>query len=714
MAIRRSARLRDRSTSAEPQATPEPTTNNNTTSKNNVNNNKDAPSNRHQTDKLPSVMEHDETPALEDFPVVPKHAPGTPLKSTPLKSTTPKPTLKSTPLKSTPLKSTPLKSIQRSPAKTPTSVFTRPPHQEMHPSKVHQSTTKQADSGLILGFNPIKKDASGNVVKNNVQDTPTKANASPASTHFGTPGFEFKFASQESELSDEARKLMESVRGDVAKIKAQMIQNQASEPEHELQSADRIFAHPKGQASRFSNAHMAEFKKMDSIAGHASAFRATPGRFQPLQKTLKRTNSKARLDEPESQGSPSKSARKPSPADAPAAGAKRVKHDSSDDASTRRPTTADTPSKPVQARPRPRPRSTVRSSLLTPTRASSMRAATSLKPPRTSMIPSLARSPISKPSDAPHTPRTEFNPRFKSNLPSLGNLKSILRRHQPLFSRDPAKIASGTHVAAPDFTSSMIFGAPREDGSDELARTPSPKKRVEFNFSTNAPEGPPESPSPSKIPKSARSLEPVSTDVVYPTLPTLTPERGSTEVQSPSIRHVRPSDVTIDTQLPEVSGIPHGIRHKKGNHETSEAPRDPNGPDIAGIPHGIGHRKRVREDVDDEVDTENVPPEEPVEGRSIKRVKLVPTPAKLAPNPSKLAPTPSKLAPTPSKPAPTPSKLAPTPAKPSSSPFKSRSHTPQRSNSITSKGTPSSARPKSRGALSMSRLNMLSQPKSRP
>ncbi|PLN80826.1 hypothetical protein BDW42DRAFT_170230 [Aspergillus taichungensis] len=693
MAIRRSARLRGRSASAEPQATPEPTTNNNNTPKNNkVNNNNTAPSNRHQTDKLPSVMEHDETPALEDFPVAPSHTPGTPLKPAPPKSTTPKPTpSKSTPLKSTPFKSTPLKSIQRSPAKTPTSAFTRPPHQEMHPSKVHQSTTKQADSGLILGFNPIKKDAAGNVVRNNVQDTPTKANASPASTHFGTPGFEFKFASQESELSDEARKLMESVRGDVAKIKAQMIQNQANEPEHELQSADRVFAHPKGKTSRFSNAHMAEFKKMDSIAGHASAFRATPGRFQPLQKTLKRTNSKARLDEPESQGSPSKSARKPSPAQAPAAGAKRVKHDSSDDASTRRPTTADTPSKPVQARPRPRPRSTVRSSLLTPTRASVARASTSLKPPRTSMIPSLARSPISKPSDAPHTPRTEFNPRFKSNLPTLGNLKSILRRHQPLFSRDPAKIASGTYVAAPDFTSSMIFGAPREDGSDELARTPSPKKRVEFNFSTNAPEGPPESPSPSKIPKSAR---PVSTDVVYPTLPTLTPERGSTEARSPSIRHVRPSDVTADTQLPEVSGIPHGIRHKKGNHETSEAPRDPNGPDIAGIPHGIGHRKRVREDVDDEADTENVPPaEEAAEGRSIKRVKLVPTPAKLAP---------------------TPSKLAPSPAKPSPSPFKARSHTPQRSNSIASKGTPSSARPKSRGALSMSRLNMLSQPKNRP
>jgi hypothetical protein len=30
---------------------------------------------------------------------------------------------------------------------------------------------------------------------------------------------------------------------------------------------------------------MAEFRKMDSIAGHASSFRATPGRFQPVTMT---------------------------------------------------------------------------------------------------------------------------------------------------------------------------------------------------------------------------------------------------------------------------------------------------------------------------------------------------------------------------------------------------------------------------------------------
>ena len=64
---------------------------------------------------------------------------------------------------------------------------------------------------------------------------------------------------------------MESVRGDVARIKAQMVHDK-SKQDHE-EHGDRKIAMPKGRAGRFSDVHMAEFKKMDSIAGHASAFR---------------------------------------------------------------------------------------------------------------------------------------------------------------------------------------------------------------------------------------------------------------------------------------------------------------------------------------------------------------------------------------------------------------------------------------------------------
>ncbi|KAE8391310.1 hypothetical protein BDV23DRAFT_153287 [Aspergillus alliaceus] len=656
MAVRRSARLRSRQASDEPQPPASPVNNNTSNANNNNINN------------LPAVIERDETAA--DGPS--NHA------------TTPKSkTSVRTPHKAT----TPVH--KPSPAKTPTTAITRPSHQVMHPSKVHQSTTKQVDSGLILGFNPIKKDAEGNVVKDSqIENTPSKTKASPASTYFGTPAFEFNFSCADSQLSDEAKKLMESVREDVAKIKAQMVQDKESGPAQvdNNETEDRRIAQPKGQASRFSAAHMAEFKKMDSIAGHASAFRAIPGRFQPVQKTLKRTNSKARLDESSNQNSPTKSPTK-SPAPATVS-TKRAKHSKDDDTSARRQTVGEkSASRPATTRIRPG----IRSSLMTPTRASMARtSSTSLKPPRTTMIPrpSLAQSPTSKLSTAPRTPRTDFNPRFKSNLPSL-NLKSILRPHQPLFSKDPVKIASGTHVAAPEFSSNFLLGTAR-NASEEPAQTPSPKKRVEFSSSTRErDDGAMPSPSPSKIPAASGSR--VESDVVYPTLPTLTPDHTSKktggETKSPSIRHVRQSDTIASLTLPDIPGVPHGIGGKKRHRET-ESTHDPSLPDVPGVPHGIGNKKRHRDAAGRDNDNENVPPvNSTTEGRSAKRIKFS--------SPSKISQIKMSM---------------PTP-----SPIKERSQTPLRSTTSTSRtGTPASARQRSRGALSMSRLNMLAQPKNRP
>lgn len=532
-------------------------------------------------------------------------------------------------------------SERKSPAKTPTTSLTRPTHFEMHPSKVQQSTTKQADSGLILGFNPVKKDAQGNVVKETpTQNTPSKTAVSPESTFYGTPALDFKFSSQESQLSDEAKKLMESVRQEVARNKANMVrENPSSTTAGPSQNVERKIAKPKGKANRFSDVHMAQFKKMDSIAGHASAFRATPGRFQPVQNTLKRTNSKARLDEPESKNSPARATPLAPTPTTPSA--KRVKQDKPETTPQNRQTN---PKSAIA-----RPRAGVRSSLLTPTRASMARASTSLKPPRTTMIPSLVRSPLSKPADAPSTPRTEFNPRFKSNIPTLSSLKSILRRHQPLFSRNPTKIAAGTHQTAPDFTPELLLRPSRESSHEPAAATPSPKKRVEFTPCTKPRPTEVMSPSPSKIP--ANITYPSTSEVVYPTLPTLTPDRGNAQ-KPPTIRSVRPSDAAVEATLPEIPGMPHGISHKK-RHRAAE----------------------------DDADRENVPPNDDLsQGRSAKRVKVS-------------TPEPSK--------------------QPASSPLKSRSHTPSRLGPGSArKGTPASARPRNR-MLSMSRLNMLSQPKHR-
>ena len=122
-----------------------------------------------------------------------------------------------------------------------------------------------------------------------------------------SPSFEFKYAT-DSNLSDEAQKLMENVRDEAARIKAQMIADKGEQDRKDedaeqlyggISAACRKIAKPKGKAGRFSDIHMAEFKKMDSIANHASSFRAQPGFARPTTQSLKRSGSRAGLDDPE-------------------------------------------------------------------------------------------------------------------------------------------------------------------------------------------------------------------------------------------------------------------------------------------------------------------------------------------------------------------------------------------------------------------------------
>lgn len=575
------------------------------------------------------------------------------------------------PLTKTPSHKTPNRSAKRTSTNviTPTSATAaRPSRAEMHPSKSHQSTAKKVDSGLVLGFNPIKKDTDGKILGNGISDnTPTKSKPSPATSGFGTPGFEFKFQSQEADLSDQAKLLMESVRGDVARIKAEMLEEKSKQDHADEEAGrpygDRKIAKPKGKTGRFSDIHMAEFRKMDSIAGHASSFRATADRFQPLAKSLKRTKSQAQLDNSESHdSSPSRSAAKSSNVTTPTAAtsAKRVKHNTAEDTSARsQPAKTETQKVETPRRPvGPRPRPSVRNSLMTPTRASLARCSTSLRAPKTSLIPSIKLSPAAKEIASPRTPQTDFNPRLKTKLPTLSNLRSILRRPQPLFSRDPAKIASGTHVAAPNFNPKSLF-AGAGDVSDS-APTPSPKKHVEFTPSVKSRhELVAASPSPSKAP-SARRLS-ATGDVQYPTLPALTPERNSTATvsttpvsKSKSIRQVHNTDTNeVPGAFPELPVVTHGIAH------------------------GIKNKKRSREesetnDTPPTTKTKKISPDDtPSDERSTKRLKATPSPIK-----------------------------------------RRVINTPVRSTSGRL-GTPAnaSANKKSRGVLSMSRLNMLSKPK---
>lgn len=64
-------------------------------------------------------------------------------------------------------------------------------------------------------------------------------------------------------------------------------------------SPQRKKVEAKGKMARFSDVHMQQFKKMDSIANHASAFRADPSRFKPVTQSLKKSPSKPVLAESE-------------------------------------------------------------------------------------------------------------------------------------------------------------------------------------------------------------------------------------------------------------------------------------------------------------------------------------------------------------------------------------------------------------------------------
>jgi hypothetical protein len=65
-------------------------------------------------------------------------------------------------------------------------------------------------------------------------------------------------------------------------------------------SPQRKKAEAKGKMARFSDVHMKQFKNMDSIANHASAFRADPTRFKPIVgQSLKTSHSKPDQAKPE-------------------------------------------------------------------------------------------------------------------------------------------------------------------------------------------------------------------------------------------------------------------------------------------------------------------------------------------------------------------------------------------------------------------------------
>ncbi|KAF6838069.1 hypothetical protein CPLU01_02677 [Colletotrichum plurivorum] len=201
---------------------------------------------------LASVAERDDTPPSKNIVeslnalVVPTHDPATPSASSPIKA----------------------------------------PLSEMHPSKVRP--TAASPSATWLGFRDMKP-----------SDKTADTQATPSKTT-GVPESPFTFRVSQSTgdngLSSDAQRMMNELREEAARIKADLLAKRELEKEDEELNGRKI-AKAKGKSSRYSAAHMAEFKKMDSIEGHPSAFRAQPGRVTPLKSSLKRSPSKANLDD---------------------------------------------------------------------------------------------------------------------------------------------------------------------------------------------------------------------------------------------------------------------------------------------------------------------------------------------------------------------------------------------------------------------------------
>jgi hypothetical protein len=295
-------------------------------------------------------------------------------------------------------------------------------HAEMNPKELHQTTTKAPDSGLRLGFADISPTKANNPIAAS-RNTPSKtAPRASLPQHLTADSFDFKFAS-ESNLSEEARKLMNNVREDAERIKLHIMAEKDTQDRKDseaqllfggVSTTGRKIAKAQGRAGRFSDVHMAQFKKMDSIANHPSSFRTKPSFAQPTQQSLKRSGSKAGLDEADrprtaGKGTPGRPAppfgrtnagaspSKPLPSfsadssrlenDAPAKRRKSIFGDVSasraamkeDEGVTSRPSTL------------PRPKSGLPTSLLTPTKASLARSNTGkislASPGKVSLLP---------------------------------------------------------------------------------------------------------------------------------------------------------------------------------------------------------------------------------------------------------------------------------------------------------------------------------------
>lgn len=404
------------------------------------------------------------------------------------------------------------------------------PSEEMHPKNLHQSTAKPREEARWLGFSnmpPATEPPKRNSKHVEAQGTPSRTTQRESA--FKSPDFTFTFRREQSlELSPEAKLLMEEKRAEALRIKDQM-KSSGEAAQLSGEALGRKIAQAKGKKSRFSELHDAQFQKMDSIAGHASAYRKDPSRLAPPattskipaqtpSKSLKRSPSKAELDKTEATPSRtiprmsskpnltqpgSQLRRAPSmknlreAAREDATPAKRVKRAEAHDVSNARPTSSDKdnaqPSTPQHIKDsRAQPSYPNLAHLSTPTQSSLARASSVKSAKTASKIPGpgLVRSP-SKPDlaepgrDSPKevTPLMSKSPvkgglfpqrnatlSARSTEPDTG--RDTQTNATPLLARSPAKSGLFSHSAVAREPANVANEKPKAMMDAALARTP--------------------------------------------------------------------------------------------------------------------------------------------------------------------------------------------------------------------------------------------------
>lgn len=363
------------------------------------------------------------------------------------------------------------------------------PMSEMHPSKVHP-TTAAPSSGLKLGFSDIdytKKPTQR--TPGAIQSTPSKTPAVPASD------FTFRYTKlkgdADNELTPTAKKMMQDIREEAEKFKAELAAQREQEKLEEEEAAakdGRKIRQAKGKAGRYSAVHMAEFKKMDSIENHPSAYRAIPGSITPAKGGLKRSQSKANLDEPESvrskkvsarpvSSSPEKQQEQPEQPESPV---KRARQRFEEDVSTLRPVSRD-----ASSIPRPKssgndsiystiPRSQTLSNLMTPTKSSLTRTVTTTtRIPTTGLLKSPSKPNLSGlPTSASKPDLSSLTgPAFKKGLDSL---KRSMTTNNLAASKAPTQVQTpGRFARVKSILKKQMGGSKPKSGIPTLAASPS-------------------------------------------------------------------------------------------------------------------------------------------------------------------------------------------------------------------------------------------------